>query len=225
MFPSETAMSELPFRLVPLFAGLSTEQLEVLSNLASIRHYKKNTIVLAQGDDSQSLFLILAGQLKVFVNDDNGKEMTLDFLNTGDYVGELALFDPAPRTASAITTEDTRLAVLAGGDFMAYLREYPQVALAMLPHLARRFRSITQSISNLGLLDVYGRVAQVLLAQSSPLENGTRITHRLTHQDIASLVGSSREMVTRILKDLREGGYISLQDKRITINRELPKRW
>lgn len=217
--------TDLFLKHIHLFSSIPDEHILALQKLVTIREFKKNTFVVTQGDDSQSLYLVLSGHLKVVVNDDNGKEMIQKFMQTRDYFGELALFDPAPRSASVLTLDISRLAILPARDFLAYLNEHPQVAVLILPSLAQRTRMLSEHISQLALLDTYGRVANVLHEQSEEDEQGVRITPKLTHQDIANAVGSSREMVTKILKELKLGNYIDIVNKQIIINRDLPKYW
>ncbi len=216
---------ELFLKHIHLFSSISDEHLLAIEKLIVIREFKKNAFVVTQGDDSKSLYLVLSGHLKVVVNDENGKEMIQKFLQTEDYFGELALFDPAPRSASVLTLENSRLAILPANDFMNYVHGHPEVALSILPSLAHRTRLLSEHISQLALLDTYGRVANILQEQAEEDEQGVRMTPKLTHQDIANAVGASREMVTKILKELKLGEYINVVNKRIIINRTLPKYW
>lgn len=188
------------------------------------RAYPKGTIVVHQDDDSQSLYLIVEGQLKIFITGEDGKELTLGLLGTGDYFGEMALLDDEPRMASALVTEDARLAVLSRRHFLACLDRHPAIARTLLRTLSARLRLVTDSLGDMAMLNVYGRIARVLLQHAEEVD-GVRKTGPLTHQDITNLVGASREMVSRVLKDLRTGGYISTAGKRIVINRALPARW
>jgi len=216
--------STLFLKHVPLFASIEEKHLEAIQELTVIRDFKKNSFVVTQGDDSQSLYLVLSGHLKVFYSDENGKEIIHKFLDQWDYFGELALFDPAPRSASVCTLENSQLAILPAKELMAYFTEYPQLALSVLPQLAHRMRLLSEHISKLALLDTYGRVAYILQDQANE-ENGELITPKLTHQDIASSVGASREMISKILKELKVGEYIDIVNKRIIIKRKLPKYW
>jgi len=215
---------ELCLKHVPLFASIEEEHLKAIQELIVTREFKKNAFVVTQGDDSQSLYLVLSGHLKVFYSDENGKEMILKFMDQWDYFGELALFDPAPRSASVYTIEKSQLAILPAKELMAYITKHPQLALSILPPLAHRTRLLSEHISKLALLDTYGRVAHILQDQANE-ENGELITSKLTHQDIASAVGASREMVTKILKELKTGKYIDIVNKRIIIKQKLPKYW
>ncbi len=209
---------------IPLFKGLASEDLEAISNRSHIKQYRKNTIIFNQGDESDSLYILLSGRLKVFVSDDEGKEVILGYLEPLEYVGELALIDNEPRSASVITLESSRLSRISQSDFSELLKINPQIPLHIMATLARRTRALASSVESLALLDVYGRTARVLLQEATE-KDGVLITGKLTHQDIANMVGSSREMVSRIIKELRQGGYITVREKQIRINQSLPAKW
>jgi CRP/FNR family cyclic AMP-dependent transcriptional regulator len=209
---------------VPLFAGLSADELMVLTRQASVRTYRKNTLLMEKGDEASSLYVILAGSVKVFSADDKGKEITLNELGPQDLVGELALIDDSRRTASVMTTETCRCLVLPKSSFLEFVRARPEVALRLLTVLAERVRRLTDEVERLALRDVYGRLVDTLNGRAVD-EDGRLITDALTQRDLAALVGASREMVSRIFKDLKAGGYIALEGKRIVILRKLPDRW
>ncbi len=212
------------FQNVSLFQDLPEADLNALSSRAVTRHYRRQTVVIGQGDESDSLYLVISGRLKVYCSDEEGKEVILAFLEPSDSFGELALLDKEPRSASVETMEPSKLAVISQGDFRAFLASHPQVAINLIQTLARRNRVLLESVSDLALLDVYGRVARALLKEAKP-DNGKLVTAKLTHQEIANMVGSSREMVSKIMKELKFGGYISVDAKRITIENRLPVRW
>ena len=142
----------------------------------------------------------------------------------GEYFGELVL-DEGPRSASVMTLEKSRLLVVPRLAFQAFIAENPAFALNIMRKLIKRVRMLSASVKNLALMDVYGRVARLLLELAEEKEGTLVILERLTQQDLANRVGASREMVGRILKDLTEGGYISLQDNRLVINRPPPPHW
>lgn len=209
---------------ISLFREVESSARHDLETGMITRAYPRGTIVVHQGDDSQSLYLVIEGRLRIFITGEDGKELTLGSLQAGDYFGEMALLDDEPRMASALVTEDARLAMLNRRHFLACLERHPAIARVLLRTLSARLRLVTDSLGDMAMLDVYGRIARVLLQHAEEID-GLRMTERLTHQDIANLVGASREMVSRILKDLRKGGYITTAGKRIVINRDLPARW
>jgi CRP/FNR family transcriptional regulator, cyclic AMP receptor protein len=203
----------------------SPEDLKLLCNCGVTRTYPKHTVLIHEDDVSDSLYVILSGKVKIFVSDEGGKEAILRIQKEGEYFGELALLDEKPRSASAITLEQSRLSVISKAAFHRCLAEHPELALKLLCALAQRIRSLTESVKSLALLDVYGRVARMLLELADEKGDQFVIHERPTHQEIAQRVGASREMVSRIMKDLAAGGYIKVKSKAIIIPHKLPPAW
>ena len=215
----------MELKTIPLFAGLSETEIDAISKLASTRNYHKNTMVICEGDHSDFLYVILSGKVRVFLSGEDGKEVTLNIQNEGEYFGELALLDDAPRSASVMTMENARLAVISKSAFDECMEKNPSIALKIIRGLARRLRDLTENVRSLALMDVYGRVARTLLDLAEECDGKQVIPQRLTQRDIANMVGASREMVSRILRDLTVGGYISINNKIITIHDRLPSAW
>ena len=210
---------------IELFSGLKPDELARLSSKAVIHSYPKNTIIINQGDISTSLHVIVSGKVKVFLSNEDGKEVILNTHGPGESFGEMALLDEGPRSASVITTEPCKLAIISKVDFEQFLHDNPQTMLKILQQAFARLRALTETVGSLALLDVYGRVARLLL-QSAETVNGVRIVQEaMTQQDIANHIGSSREMVSRILKDLKAGGYIEMKGKQVIIRHSLPHAW
>ena len=210
---------------LPLFSGLTDDEAKLVEQQSVPRSFPKNTIIVSEGDKSDSLYVVLTGRLKVFCSDENGKEVTLNDLKEGDYFGEIALFDGAERSASVITMSPCRCLIISQSAFKQALAAYPELSFKIIANLTRRIRELTQNVKKLALMDVYGRVANTLL-QLSETEDGHRVTTiPLTQQEIANRVGASREMVARIMKDLENGGYISHEKKKVVINEALPTRY
>ena len=210
---------------VPLFSGLSEDALAEIEQHSTVKSYKKNAIVINQDDETYSLYVILSGAVKVFISAEDGREAVLNHQTAGDYFGDLALIDKQPRVASVMTTEASRFMIISREDFMACLSKNPEIAINLIKPMTSRMRMLARNVSSLALLDVYGRVARVLLEQAEQQQDGEMITGKITQQEIADMVGASRAMVSRILKDLKAGGYISVDKKRITIQQKLPSRW
>jgi CRP/FNR family cyclic AMP-dependent transcriptional regulator len=189
-----------------------------------VRTYPKNTIVVTEGERSDSLYVILSGRVKVLVSDENGKDLVLNIQGPGEYFGELAL-DEGPRSASVATLETCRMAVIANDVLRHFLAEHPDAALQLIKGLIGRVRHATESLKDLALLDVYGRVAKLLLGLAKETDGRMIIDQRFTQQDIADRVSASREMVSRILKDLSVGGYITYDNGRIVVQRRPPRAW
>jgi CRP/FNR family cyclic AMP-dependent transcriptional regulator len=209
---------------VPLFAGLEAGELLAIERQAARRRYRRNTIIIEHGDDAATLFLLISGRVKVFNVGTDGKEIVFGERGPGSCIGELALLTGGQRSASVQTIEDSEFLILTQDAFNQIIVEHPKIALRLLRDLAKRICELSDDLSDLALLDVYGRIAK-LIQSTAIAENGRLITNRLTHQDIADRVGSSREMVSKILKDLKLGGYIEIEKKRIVILRPLPERW
>ena len=210
---------------ISLFQELEPHEREALSHRLTIRHFPKNTFVILDGDHSDSLYIILEGKIKVFLSDDTGKEVILNYQGPGEYFGEMSLLDELPRSASVVTLKSSKIAVLSKQDFMHCIVEHPNIAMSIIKHLSIRLRTLTEKVKNLALMDVYGRVTHTLLDLSEPQDGGRVVKEPLTQQELANLVGASREMVTRILKDLTTGGYINIKNKQITIKEKLPLHW
>ena len=209
---------------VPLFSGLPSEALAEIEQHGSVKSYKKHTIVINQDDETYTLYVILSGSVKVYVSGEDGREAILNHQQAGDYFGDLALIDQQPRVASVVTMEPSTFMVISREDFLACLSKNPEIAINLIKPMTSRIRMLAKNVSSLALLDVYGRVARTLLDESEQ-QGDILITEKLTQQEIADMVGASRAMVSRILKDLKEGGYISIENKRITIHQKLPHRW
>jgi CRP/FNR family cyclic AMP-dependent transcriptional regulator len=211
-------------KAVSLFAGLSPQELAALAEAAIMRTFPKNTIVVTEGERSDSLYVILSGRVKVFVSDEHGKDLVLNIQHPGEYFGELAL-DEGPRTASVATLEPCKMAVIANDVLRRFLADHPEAAVQLVRGLIGRVRHMTESIKDLALLDVYGRVAKLLLELAKESEGRLVIDQRFTQQEIADRVSASREMVSRILKDLTTGGYITTEGGKIVIQRRPPRAW
>jgi len=203
---------------------LSDAELKALSARAIMRTFAKNTVVVSEGDRADSLYIVLSGRVRVYVSDDQGKEMFLSESGKGEYFGEMAL-DEGPRSASVITLEPTRLLVVPKDDFAAFLAKSPEFALHLVRKLIRRVRALTHDVKSLALMDVYGRVARMLLDLAVERDGALVVEDRPTQQEMANRVGASREMISRILTELAAGGYIEVARDRITISRTLPCGW
>jgi CRP/FNR family cyclic AMP-dependent transcriptional regulator len=207
-----------------LFAGLNPS-LRVLASRGVLRNYRKNTVVLTEGEEGDALFVLLDGRVKVFSNDEHGRELTFGVIEAGDYFGEMSL-DGGPRSASVMTLEPCVCSVVGREAVRDHLAEEPEFALELVAQVIRRARAATETARQMALLDVYGRVIHVLESQEGPASADNPVELRqITHQALANRVGASREMVSRLLKDLERGGYVELGVKRITLNRKLPARW
>lgn len=206
------------------FAALHESALKGMAARGGVKRFPANTVIITEGDSNDSLYIILSGRVKVYASNDAGKEVILNTHGAGEYVGEVA-FDGGVRSASVMTLEPTSCVVVSGANLREFVTEHPDFALLLIDGLIARVRTLTDKVKSLALEDVYGRVATLLKALSVD-EGGRRVvTERLTQQDIAERVGSSREMVNRIFKELVSGGYVAIEPGRIALLRPLPKAW
>jgi CRP/FNR family cyclic AMP-dependent transcriptional regulator len=199
--------------------------LRPLAQRGAIRTYKKNSVIINEGDVGESLFILLQGRVKVYATDDSGREITYGNIDVGAYFGEMSL-DGGPRSASVITLEPCICCVVTRNSVRDHLAVEPEFAMELVTQVIRRARMATETARKMALLDVYGRVISTLESEEGPgRPEAPVMLQQITHQSIASRVGASREMVSRLLKDLEKGGYISLGVKKITLLRKLPARW
>lgn len=190
-----------------------------------LRSYRKNTVILNEGEAGDSLYVLLDGEVRVFAIDQNGREITYGSILAGDYFGEMSL-DGGPRSASVMTVGPVTCSLVTRQAVEQHMVEEPGFAMELVCQVIRRARGATDKARQMALLDVYGRVIQTLESQQGPAtaQAPVQLT-QITHQQIASRVGASREMVSRLLKDLEKGGYVELGVKRITLMKKLPARW
>jgi CRP/FNR family cyclic AMP-dependent transcriptional regulator len=207
---------------IRLFANIPPECLLKLERTSSLRKYPKNTILFMEGDDNAQLFIIKTGLVCIHTDDNEGRQLVLNYMGPGEYFGELSLLDDKPRSASASTVEDSMLMTISREHFRNFMRGYPELYEVLMVELVDRIRSLTENVKDMALLDVYGRVAHTLERLCNPT---VEISPKLTHQDIANMVGASREMVSRVMKELVVGGYIEIQQKQIHILKSFPKNW
>ncbi len=212
-----TTVSTAVLKAVPLFTSFPEDQLRMLTTMVTRRSAARSTTIMAGGDATDSLYIVLSGRLKVMMSDSDGKEVILSILGPGEFFGEMGLIDEAPRSASVVTIEPCELLQLAKRDFNKCLAENFEMAMAVMRGLVRRLREADRKIGSLALLDVYGRVARLLLDMAETVDGEKLVTKRLPKQDIAKMIGASREMVSRVMKDLQMGGYIEMRGSTIVL--------
>jgi CRP/FNR family cyclic AMP-dependent transcriptional regulator len=212
-----TMVSTAVLKAVPLFASFPEDQLRLLTPVITRRSLPRSTTIMASGDPTDSLYIVLSGRLKVMMSDAEGKEVILSILGPGEFFGEMGLIDDAPRSASVVSIEPCELLSIAKRDFKKCLAENFEMAQAVMRGLVRRLRDADRKIGSLALLDVYGRVARLLLDMAETVDGEKIVTKRLPKQDIAKMIGASREMVSRVMKDLQMGGYIEVRGSNIVL--------
>lgn len=207
---------EATLQKVPLFSQLGPADLQRVLEVARERAYPKNSVILFEDDPGDALYIVKQGQVKVVLIGEDGREVILSVLGEGDFFGEMALIDDEPRSAHVIAMDDSTLLVLRREDFQGLLMQTPAMALAMLRELTRRLRRVDEKVGSLVLLDVNGRVARLLIDLADEA-GGERITRRLTHHTIAQMIGSSRETVSRTMRELVDKGMIEVSRRDIVI--------
>jgi CRP/FNR family cyclic AMP-dependent transcriptional regulator len=205
-------------------APLTQETLRAIATSGIVRQFPKNTVLINEGDLGDSLYIVLTGKVKVFASNEAGKEVVIDFHGPGEYVGEMSL-DGAPRSASVMTIEPTSCAVVSRANFREFVLAHPEFALNLVERLIHRVRRATQNVKSLALSDVYGRLVRLLTELARDVDGQQVVPERLTQQDIAERVGASRDMISRLMKDLVGGGYLSVDERTITIKKKLPPAW
>jgi CRP/FNR family cyclic AMP-dependent transcriptional regulator len=198
--------------------------LDAVADHGVTRVYPPRTIIINEGDPGDTLFVIKEGHGKVYSSNGAGKEIVLAMFGPGDTLGEPSL-DGGLRSATVMTLEKTTCLIVRVDVVLALITEQPNLALHIIRNLIRLVRSSSENVKSLALEDVYGRVVRLLMKSAEPADNGWIVQERLTQQDIADRVGSSREMVSRIFKDLELGGYLAIENKRISILRKPPPGW
>ena len=204
-------------RGIPLFAGLSDAQLEPLARMAVSRKYSRHRTIVHAGDSTDSLFVIVRGSVKVLSRDAEGREVILSFLGEGECFGEMGLIDGSPRSADVVAFDPCELLEISRTDFTQALTENPDLCLNIMRSLVTRLRQANWKIESLALMDVFGRVAKLLLDLSEEVDGQRLIRRKVTKQDMAKMVGASREMVTRVMKDLESSGYIRVDNGVVVI--------
>ena len=206
---------------IPLFSSLKDDELEALKKVTLTKNFEKDKIILLEDEEGDTLFIILKGSVKVTSFSEKGKEVIYSILGEGDFFGDMSLLDGKPRSASVISIEETEMQLIRRSDFYRLLEQYPRIALKLLEELASRIRKADNRIGSLALLDVSGRVAGILVMLAE--ERGIRlkkqviIKSRPTHQELANMVGTTRETVTRVLKQLEQKKYIKMSGKDVLI--------
>ena len=209
-----TMLSNLDLiRRVSLFSTLTPDQAEALAATVSKKRFKRGEILVEQGKKTDALYIVLAGRTRVLMADSKGREVILATLVSGDYVGEMSLIDNAPHSATVVAEQQVDVLVLGRDRFLRCLGENMEMSHAVMRGLVQRLRKASDNISSLALVGVYGRVAKVLLDSAVPDDSGALlIRDKVSRQDIAKMVGASREMVSRVMKDFEEQGFIQLLD-------------
>ena len=214
-------VSPLLLRNVPLFSLVPEGQLLLLTRVLSRKAYPKNSTVIAAGDPTDALYIVISGRLKVIMSDNEGREVILANLNQGEFFGEMGLIDQAPRSATVTTIEPCELLTITRTDFTKCLQGNFDLTMNVIRGLVKRLREADKKIGSLALMDVYGRVARLLMEMAEIVDGQKVITKKLTKQDMAKTIGASREMVTRVMKELEASGHIEVRAHQILLRDSL----
>ncbi len=210
--PPPMPVSITALRTLPMFEGLGDERLQKIASFATLRQVARQTTVLHAGDRTDEIYLILNGALKVQISDHDGREVILAQLGPGEMFGEMGAIDDHPRSATVISTTPCNLVVLGNQEFKRCLAENLDVSLYIIHSLVKRLRLADRKIESLALIDVFGRVARLLLDMAETQDGRKVVKRPITRQDIAKTVGASREMVSRVMRDLQLQGLIEEAD-------------
>jgi len=209
---------------VDIFSGLSLESLQRLASRLTSINFKKNALIIGKDSQGDSLYIIRSGEVKVLLQNEDGKEMILAKFRAGDFFGEMSLVDGRPRSADVITTEKSQLLILSRDAFVEHLEQFPRTGLKILAEMSTRLRRADEVIGNLVMLDVYGRVARILIDLSERdgevRSEGIFIKTRPTQQDMASMIGTTRETVSRVLSEFQRRGLLSTQGKSVLLSHQ-----
>jgi CRP/FNR family transcriptional regulator, cyclic AMP receptor protein len=206
------------------FAPLHPETVRAIAASGVVRTFPRHTILINEGDQGDTLYVILSGRVKIFSSNEAGREFVIDFQGVGEYVGEMML-DGEPRSASIVTVEPTTCAVVNRAQFREFILAHPDFAMHLIERLIRRVRVTTGNLKSLALSDVYGRLVRLLNALAQEVDGRQIVPEKLTQQEIADRVGASRDMIGKLMKDLVAGGYLAIEDRTITMLRKLPTGW
>ncbi len=202
---------------VPLFSSFSDQQLAALLPAVQHRRFPRGSYVIRAGEETDALYIILAGKAKVLIPDDDGNEVILSVIGPNEFFGEMGLLDDLPRSASVETMEACEMLRISRSGFLSCLKDNFDAAMLIIRNLVKRLREADRKIESLALIDVYGRVARLLIEMAQPVDGQWIIEKAPPKQEIARMIGASREMVSRVVKDLHDKGVIRADKRKIYV--------
>jgi CRP/FNR family transcriptional regulator, cyclic AMP receptor protein len=217
MAANPCSLNPVVLRNLPLFSGLDDVELDKLSKVASRKRVERGASVVRAGEVTDSLYILLSGRAKVTNTDEEGREIILAWLGPSEFFGEMGLLDGSPRSANVVAAEACELMFLSKDAFQRCLQDNFQVAQRLMKILVQRLREADRKIESLALLDVYGRVARLLLDMSEEVDGLRVVKKKISKQDMAKMIGASREMVSKVMRDLELRGYIRYDDDLLVI--------
>ncbi|MDP2795483.1 MAG: Crp/Fnr family transcriptional regulator [Sulfurisoma sp.] len=219
---NDHGISVVTLRALPIFHALSDDKLLPIAKVSSLRSVSRHTVVLREGDRTDNVYFVLSGAFKVLVSDEEGREVILSMMGPGDFFGEMGVIDDNPRSATVQAAQPSELVVIAKADFHRFLANSFDVSLYIIRSLVRRLRAADRQIESLALLDVYGRVARRLLDMAERAPDGRLVVlQKVSRQDIAKMIGASREMVSRVMKDLQQHGLVQELDGLLVLREDV----
>jgi CRP/FNR family cyclic AMP-dependent transcriptional regulator len=216
-----SSVSTIALRTFPIFQGLSDDRLATVARVAMMRRVPRGAAVVHEGDRTDFVYFVLTGNLKVMVSDEDGREVILTILGQGEMFGEMGVLDDSPRSASVVAVAPSDLVTIAKSDFKRLMQENFELSWHVMCNLTRRLRDADRKIESLALMDVYGRVARLLLEMSEEIDGVKVVKKKISKQDIAKMIGASREMVSRVMKDLGLRGLIEETDGGVILREKI----
>lgn len=217
-------MAPEPYARLPPLPPLGNELLATMAACGDTRDFAADEVFIREGEPSLHCYILLSGRVKVFSSNASGRELVYNILGPGEFFGEMGL-DGGCRSASVMAMEPTTCVVVGNDDLRDFMAAYPDFALLLVQKLIQRVRHATEHVRTLAFDDVYHRTARLLQSLARPERGRWVIDEVLTQQEIAARVGATREMISRIFRTLRQGGYLALQRRRIQLLKPLPERW
>lgn len=214
---AQFALNPNVLKNVPLFSSFSDQQLACLLPAVQHRRFPRGSYVIRAGEETDALYIILAGRAKVLIPDDSGNEVILSVIGPNEFFGEMGLLDDQPRSASVETMESCEMLRITRSAFLSCLKDNFETAMLIIRNLVKRLREADRKIESLALIDVYGRVARLLIEMAQPVDGQWIIEKAPPKQEIARMIGASREMVSRVVKDLHDKGVIRAEKRKIYV--------
>jgi CRP/FNR family cyclic AMP-dependent transcriptional regulator len=215
--PVAFALNPQILKRVPLFSTFSEQQLNAVLAYVQHRRYPRNALIVRAGDETDALYIILSGRVKVLMQDDEGHEVILSIMGSHEFFGEMGLLDDQPRSANVETLEPCEMLRLSKAGFVTCMKDNFDLAMRIIRNLVKRLRDADRKIESLALIDVYGRVARLLIDLAEEIDGKWVVQHAPPKQEIARMIGASREMVSRVVKDLQEKGLIRAERRKILL--------
>lgn len=215
--PAQFALNPQILKTVPLFSSFSDAQLSQLLTGMQHRSYPRNSFILRAGEETDALYIVLSGRVKVLIPDEEGHEVILSIIGPQEYFGEMGLLDEQARSASVESLEPCEMLRLTKAGFTNILKDNFELAMLIIQNLVKRLREADRKIESLALIDVYGRVARLLIDMAKNIDGKWVVEHAPAKQEIARMIGASREMVSRVVKDLQRKGLIRAEKRRIYV--------